>query len=145
MAQQINCDDHPEAGQAGEPHGIEVNLAPLRGDSGNRFNVRSTPEDNAVADAELMVWGAKAALNMAERNLRVAYEALASVLVARNNGGLAASPLNSTEQPPLRSGKVEAAIGLESAHKGAGLAGSLGDASSEPDDACAVRCIPGTS
>lgn len=108
MAQQINCDDHPEAGQSGESHSIEARLAPLGGGGGNRFNVRDTPEDNALADAELMVWGAKAALNMAERNLRVAYETLASVLGARNNGALAAAPLSSAEELPLRSGKVNA-------------------------------------
>lgn len=132
MAQQVNRDPHPEAGQAGEPHGNEANLAQLRGGGDNRFNVRDTPEDNAVADAELMLWGAKAALKMAERNLRVAYETLASVLAARNNGALAVSPLNSAEQSQLRSGKIETPIGLESAHKDAGVAGGPGD-SSEPD------------
>lgn len=117
MAQQINRDD-PEAGQ--------------------------TPEDKAVADAELMVWGAKAALHTAERNLRVAYETLASVLGARNDGAFAASPLSSAEPSQLRSGKVQAPIGLESAHKDAGLAGGPED-SSDPDDVRAARCKPGTS
>lgn len=132
MAQHINCDDHPAPGQADEPHGNEANQAQLRGGGDNRFNDRDTPEDNAVADAELMVWGAKAALKVAERNLRVAYETLASVLGERNNGTLAVPPLSSAERSPLRSGEVEPP-GHEPAHNGAGVAGGPGD-SSEPDD-----------
>lgn len=96
MPQKINFQGGPEAGQVGAPHSSD------------------SAKDNAVADAELMVWGAKAALKTAERNLRVAYETLASVLGA-------------SEQ------KVAAPVQLASANQGAKLASGPGDASSGPD------------